>query len=346
MKRIISALFFLAVAAIASAVPIGRTTIRHLLDQSPLVLKGTVVGISEAATSRPPWTFNMPGLKTMRATVECSYVLKGASPPVPVEVLFPYVSSDSPLVTLRQGSTYVLFLATDGALLKVGDPFNGAFHVLPGPKPESAADPETLLKSEFEKSLASSDPSVVLKVLMALSEVGGKSSLEKVNRLTDSTNKSVRVAACAVALALGEWDRAPEVVRFLDGHSQSSGGIVLSEAEKGLDVEALTKLIGRASAPEAESTYVDLLRETRNPYVLKELLSAPCITSSKTAAPAVSQFLDSADNDVAYAAYRALMTMKGSAYKARHVFVSEKASISSDLKSWSTLQEKSHGAKP
>lgn len=346
MKRILSAMLLLAVASVASAVPIGRTTIRHLLDQSPLVLKGTVVKISEAGTSEPTWTFNVPSVKTMRAEVESLYVLKGNAPTAPVEVLFPYVSSDSPLITLQQGSTYLLFLTTNGALIKVADPYNGAVPVLPGPKPEPAADPEALLKSEFESSLASSDSAVVLKALMALSEVGDKSSLEKVNRLTNSTNEPVRVAACAVALALGNWNKAAEVVRFIERHSQPSGEVVLSEAEKGIDVGVLTRILGHTAAPEAESMYLDLLGEARNPYVLKELLAAPCVASNKTAAPVVSQFLDNANDDVAYAAYRALMSMKGSNYKAQHLFLSEKASISVELKSWSASQGKSHGTKP
>ena len=346
MKKIAAASFLYVAASITSAMPIGRTTIHQLLDQSPLVLKGTVVEVNEAAETSSPWTFNMQGTKTISATVECAYVLKGAAPLLPVKVLFPYISSDVPFVMPHEGATYLFFLAKDGATIKVVDPFNGAIPVLSGSEPESVADPVTLLKSEFEKSLASPDPSVVLQALLALSEVGDESSLEKVNQLSNSANESVRAAACAVTLALGAWDKAPEVVRFLNQRSQPSGGIILSEAEQGLDTGALMRLLGRTSAPEAESIYVDLLRETRNPYVLKELLVAPCITSSKVAAPAVAQFLDNTNDDVAYAAYRALMTMKGSAYKAQHLFVREKLSISPGLKSWSTSLEETNGAKP
>lgn len=335
MKRMSLFLLFFVDSAITLATPIGRTTIRHLLAQSPLVLKGTVVGISEAGMLHPVWSFNMPGLKAMRAAVDCSYVLKGTSVTSRVEVLFPYVAPDSPFATLQQGTTYILFLATDVHGLKVADPVTGVLPVLPGVKPEPIADPETMLKVEMERSLTCSDPTVVVKALMTLSEVGDNVSLQKLDGLTESTNESVHIAACAAALALGKWDKAREVVRFLDRRSRPTGEIALSGTETGFDVGALMMILGRVFAPEAMPVYLDLLCETKNPRVLKELLSAPCITASELSAPIVSKFLDSEDDDVAYAAYRSLMTMKGAAYNARHAFITQKTNITADLKSWS-----------
>lgn len=335
MKEVMSAFILLAVVTIASAIPIGRTTICKLLEQSSVVLKGTVVEVRETAISRPLWSFSMPGHKSMMAIVEPSYVLKGAPPRVPVEVLFPYISSDAPFVALREGYTYIFFLATDGSLLKVADLISGAIPVISGPKPEHVSDIEGLIKSEFEKSLASSEPSVIMNALVALSEVGDTLSLENVNPLTNSTNESIRATACATAVALGNWRKASDVVSFLESHMQPSGSITLSNSEKGIDVGMLTRVLNRTTNPDSVPLYLQLLSRTKDPYILIEILSAPCITSSKTATPIVSQFLDSENNDVAYAAYRALMTIKGSAYKAQHVFIKDKYHINTELKSWS-----------
>lgn len=339
MNRIVTALIFLASIIFSTAVPIGRTTIQHLLDQSPLVIKGTIIEIGDISLSRPPWAINLPDLKIRRAKVDLSYALKGVAPPTPVNVILPYVSPDHPLVALREGSTYIFFLASHEAFLKVVDPFNGAIPVMRGMKPENTSDPNLLLRFELEESLASTNSFVVLKALMALGEVGANSSLEEVNRLADSTNDSVRVAACAVALALGEWGKAPEIVRFLNQHSRFSGEIVLSESDNGLDVGFIAKSLSLTSSSEAQSTYIKLLDETQNPYVLKELLAAPCIISSTTSAITISHFLNNPNDDVAYAAYRALMTMKGSDYKAQHLFVRERANTSRELKSWLMLQK-------
>lgn len=324
----ICAIFLLVQSA--AGVPIKRASLQELVSGASVVIKGSVQSIDADTASRVVWPVHAEKLETKNATVSVSGVLKGSAPVSPLHVLFATGPDDLALQSLEVGREYLLFLSGEGATMRLTDPQNAAIASVSGPPPVSAVDIYATLRGEFERALASGDFESSLAALRFLADVGNPQSLSAIAPLLQSTNDDLRVSALAASVALGDWRKAEQLVRFLDEHSTESGAFVFPQGMQTGAISLMESLKSISSA-DAGPQLVRLIQTTRNPVIKTRLVEAPCIRSDASIVPALSALLDDPAPDVSYAAYRVLTARAAKPAASKETFLLKKESLRQQL---------------
>jgi len=326
--------------ATCSGVLVRRASVRSLIGYAPIVVKGQVTAVSDAPGVASPF----PGfgeavqVEVQKATIKLEYKLKGELQNGEILVFFLKENLTYSFTSLEVGNTYLLFLSKCEAGFRFHDPQNGALPVLKGKPEKIEGDPFEMARVELERSLGTQERTLIRLALPGLASIGDARSLEKIKPYTSSPDEAIRIRAVAAALALGEWQYAEQLVRFVDAHYRPethgfhyTGDVGMHEIPWHGYLRAVTN---EAAAP----LFLKLLKQSKSPDLRSLLAASLTSMHSPDVLPFLIEMLRDKNEDIAYSAYASIMEIRGQARSSSDKFGREKGRIIQEIEHWAASQ--------
>ena len=312
-----------------NGMPIPILRVPDLLEQAPIVVKGTVESIETPSKKLVVFgledhPYTSQG-QVRRVQVRVETVIKGPQQEARIPILY-FHCEHGPFTILEAGRSYILFLSDSTNGLRLYSPSNGGFLVDSGVVESSGANATNKLGAILTHSLGTRNEVVLETVLQALAQMDSQETVSAIRPFLNHTNNNIRLAAINACLGMGDWDLIPVAVSLYETqtHPKTRRTIgrfgIMSMGRVAEDiVSTLAAFTNKAALP----LILEQLGRTANKDMRESLLKDIERMPDAKATPEVAKLIDDPVDEVSYAAYRAICAIMKRPCIGVHVFSGE-----------------------